>query len=47
MEGFISTTKIFALLLFFSFYCGVCLWTYWPGNGKKMEEMRRIPFMED
>ncbi|MDP2688786.1 MAG: cbb3-type cytochrome c oxidase subunit 3 [Deltaproteobacteria bacterium] len=47
MEGFIAYTKTFALVLFFSFYCGVFIWTYWPRNREKMEEMRNIPFIED
>lgn len=47
MEGLIAYTKIFALVLFFSFYCGVFIWTYRSGNSEKMEGMRNIPFKED
>jgi cbb3-type cytochrome oxidase subunit 3 len=47
MEGLLAYTKTFALVLFFSFYCGVIIWIYRPKNRGRIETMRNIPFNED
>jgi len=47
MEGLLAYTKTIALVLFFSFYCGVIFWAYRPKNSGSMEKMRNIPFIED
>lgn len=47
MEWLLTLTKTFALVLFFSFYCGVIYWTMRKKNRKSLEELRNIPFRED
>lgn len=47
MERLMLFSKIFPLVLFFSFYCGVIVWAYAGKNRKKLEEHRQIPFLED
>lgn len=47
MEGFITLTKITALVVFFLFYCGVLFWAYRGKNKKRLEDYREIPFLED
>jgi len=47
MDSLMLFSKIFPLVLFFSFYCGVIIWAYVGKNRKKLEEHRQIPFLDD